>query len=1258
NDNNCIYEYNEIHNCALKTSDTGATYGTLRWDSYGNIFRYNFIHHNRRANGFYCDDGNSGDFHYKNILHNCIDALKFGGGHDNIAEQNLLIQNSQQRIDDRGISRNYRLGTRHETNLQAMKPFEEPWLSYGAQLVSDHNLTTNLWSDVLNADWKPEYPNGCRYKDNVTVESDKWKIPANGEIIFEGNEEVGSIEAAGFYDFEGMDLRTDNAIILSKFPELNEVFPKMGLIANSCRPEVPKRITDNDGAATTDGEDELIDRTLIADLDKTEYKYDFGPAESITPEGWTLIRPDMIGSVYWSGEDVEGEDQEAGAAIDDLKRDFIKGNGTSQLNLKTRNGIWKVELVMGEMNVGLVGMRVKAEGEYIGYNVQTEPGEFKFLDGAAGSLIPSAVEVKVTDGELTLEIDADSPSHWTINHLRLVRVATETEVDLEARTYQYDFGAIDSETEEGWSVISPLDYGDINWTGGALSASDDVTATEISTLTRDLVQSSEEVSFNHKISNGIWRVELVMGEQGTNHWGMQVEAEGKLIAGNISTAAREFKYIEEGGASVEPTYFDIPVTDGELNISFNVLASRPWVANFLKLTKVADDVTVDMTKLKYQYDFGSFDSETLGGWQIITQDDFGDINWTGATLTPRDQGLEEGNTNLTRDYLEATGEVNFNHKIDNGKWRIELVMGNQNMDMTGIAISVEGEQLVSDMSVGAGEYKYADSEGGSLAPAYLEVIIQDGELNISINSASTWAINHLSLTKSGSEVKLPENISCYQYDFGPVGSKTEAGWRVISLGDYGDIFWSGQELASQDQGLGQGIDELTRDFVTSGGAVEFHHKISNGKWRVQLVMGEKNTNHWGMRVEAEGERIAWNFATDKGEFKYVGQGEASAEPAFFDVEVADEELNLVLSVGGSRPWVANHIKLIKLTTDEEGNDVPLTSEDTNCGCNGIFLDADEDGVCDSSDKCPLIDDALLGTACDDGDSCTVNDTYNVDCNCVGTILDEDKDGICAAEDCNDQDETIGRKQEAGTACDDGNPTTVNDVIQVDGCTCIGSQPKSLGVRMCLEGPYDPEIGLMSDSLRQKNLLPLEDPYGLGEFTNPALLENTGSDAIVDWVKVELRDKLDPSVIHATEAMLLQRDGNLITAEGDSLLTIGLSLDSVYLTVSHANHLSLTTETPVHLRDTLKLDFSLLETAIYGGKDAGKIVGDTRLLIAGDANGDGTVDEIDKIQLWRTQNGTSVSESSKAADFNLDGVINVVDRNEYLRVNNGAVERKP
>lgn len=144
--------------------------------------------------------------------------------------------------------------------------------------------------------------------------------------------------------------------------------------------------------------------------------------------------------------------------------------------------------------------------------------------------------------------------------------------------------------------------------------------------------------------------------------------------------------------------------------------------------------------------------------------------------------------------------------------------------------------------------------------------------------------------------------------------------------------------------------------------------------------------------------------------------------------------------------------------------------DANCNCAGVQMDSDKDGVCDVNDICPGGDDLvdsdsdnipdacddcdnrLVGTACDDNNPCTINDTYDANCNCIGTSTgsDSDNDGVCDAYDlcpggddfadidgdgipdfcdtCDDR--TIGKP------CDDGNPCTILDRV-TPGCGCVG-----------------------------------------------------------------------------------------------------------------------------------------------------------------------------------------------------------------------------
>jgi parallel beta-helix repeat protein len=264
NINNCIFEYNEIHNIALKEGDTGVFYSYGGWSTYGNIFRYNFSHHTNRANAFYSDDGDSGDFYYKNIAQDCISGVKFGGGHDLLAENNLFILSKDQTIDDRGKDRNYRLGTKYETNLTQFNINQSPWKEYGEQLMKEHQLSTKLWSDVLTLEWKPELPNGSRMKNNVAVTSGKFQV-RSGNVVNENNTSIKTIQEAGFYDYANMDLRSNNKDVLAKFPELNEVFPTIGLQVDAYRKTIPTRkqtggLGNRTSADNVDAEDKMIDK--------------------------------------------------------------------------------------------------------------------------------------------------------------------------------------------------------------------------------------------------------------------------------------------------------------------------------------------------------------------------------------------------------------------------------------------------------------------------------------------------------------------------------------------------------------------------------------------------------------------------------------------------------------------------------------------------------------------------------------------------------------------------------------------------------------------------------------------------------------------------------------------------------------------------------------------------------------------------------------------------------------------------------------
>lgn len=95
------------------------------------------------------------------------------------------------------------------------------------------------------------------------------------------------------------------------------------------------------------------------------------------------------------------------------------------------------------------------------------------------------------------------------------------------------------------------------------------------------------------------------------------------------------------------------------------------------------------------------------------------------------------------------------------------------------------------------------------------------------------------------------------------------------------------------------------------------------------------------------------------------------------------------------------------------------------------IDTDGDAVCDANDNCPNVV-GQIGSACNDGNVCTINDVLSATCTCTGTFQDTDGDGICNA---NDNCPTV--PGQIGSSCNDGNPNTSNDVLNAS-CVCAGT----------------------------------------------------------------------------------------------------------------------------------------------------------------------------------------------------------------------------
>jgi hypothetical protein len=168
----------------------------------------------------------------------------------------------------------------------------------------------------------------------------------------------------------------------------------------------------------------------------------------------------------------------------------------------------------------------------------------------------------------------------------------------------------------------------------------------------------------------------------------------------------------------------------------------------------------------------------------------------------------------------------------------------------------------------------------------------------------------------------------------------------------------------------------------------------------------------------------------------------------------------------------------------------------------------------------------------------------------------------------------------------------------------------VSVKLFLQGAYDVSTGMMRDDLRTKGYLPTSQPYSAmprttyhtgTETTTSTVLATTGSNAIVDWVLVELRTGVGAATRVATRAALVQRDGDVVDVDGVSPLTFSnQAAGSYYVVATHRNHLGVMSETAIALSTTTAVCNFTSTVEGYGSK-AQKEIGVVNMLWGGNAN---------------------------------------------------------
>ena len=206
----------------------------------------------------------------------------------------------------------------------------------------------------------------------------------------------------------------------------------------------------------------------------------------------------------------------------------------------------------------------------------------------------------------------------------------------------------------------------------------------------------------------------------------------------------------------------------------------------------------------------------------------------------------------------------------------------------------------------------------------------------------------------------------------------------------------------------------------------------------------------------------------------------------------------------------------------------------------------------------------------------------------------------------------------------------------------------------LAGPYFTSASLMTDSLRTKGLIPVNEPYtGLGFTTvnssagktvSTEVLNRTGSTAITDWIWIELRNSTNNLQVVASRPALIRRDGNIVDSDGVSpVFFANVTPGNYYVVVRHRNHLGVMSRNAISLTQTaVTVDFTQASFATYG-TGAQQTINNVTAMWAGDANGNTKVsyngsanDKNAVLGVVGLSTSNNVVVAYARADCNMDG----------------------
>ncbi|MEM9237271.1 MAG: LamG domain-containing protein [Verrucomicrobiota bacterium] len=566
------------------------------------------------------------------------------------------------------------------------------------------------------------------------------------------------------------------------------------------------------------------------------------------------------------------------------------------------------------------------------------------------------------------------------------------DVDPDQTEFDYDLGLLSSPVQTGgWLPITPETGGDVSWST-IVTGVDRGTNPGVNDINRDFITHTAPATLSHALGQGLWRVTITTGDVDEARDFVRISAEGgAVVRDNINNNPSQFFN----------TVFDVPVTDGTLDLEFSDTGGNGngWAVTRLSLDKVTDpNIDEDNDNLSdvWEYEFFASLTVTAGG---PTED------FDNDGLTDREE------CEAFSDPTQADGDADGLSDFD----EVRIHASNPlNPDSDGDSFYDNEEVLQSTSPINAAArpripglvayYRFDEGEGGTAADTAGDDNPEDATANGNIGWNDAFQlIGPASLELDGNAfltVPTPFADDTTELTFSVwVNPDTDGGYKGVyagrgdgatsSLGNWGVNVENGHadfRFASPG-GSSTGVDTADNSVIAAGG---WYHLAMT--WTTNGSTGTGKIYRNGSLITTTSSGISSNFVQPELGY-FIGNDPVIAgrifdgridDLAVFDRALSDTEISEISTKGFQGLGIAAALLPVAPVTDSDGDSLSDSDELNLYGTDPLLRDSDSDGHSDgdeiaqrsdpnSASSLPLISGMVAYYPFDEGSGTTAFD---------------------------------------------------------------------------------------------------------------------------------------------------------------------------------------------------------------------------------------------------------------------------------------------